>query len=115
MRELKLFNVLDDDEKEMLEIAAIHDEQGYRKLRQALVDQYNLGTREPNIQVWNVNHRGDRSLTLRHTQHDRRPLDDASADEVLKHVARLWGFTVRLETAHEDGYAEVTHEVRLEK
>jgi stage V sporulation protein R len=60
MRDLKLFAVLDDDERDMLEIPAIHDEQGYRKLRQALVDQYNLGTREPNIQVWNVNHRGDR-------------------------------------------------------
>jgi len=115
MRELKLFTVLDDDEKDMLEIAAIHDEQGYRKLRQGLVDQYNLGTREPNIQVWNVNHRGDRSLTLRHTQHNRRPLEDSAAEEVLKHLARLWGFSVYLETAYEDGHTEVTHEVKLEK
>ena len=115
MRELKLFAVLDDDEKEMLEIAAIHDEQGYRKLRQALVDQYNLSTREPNIQIWNVNHRGDRSLTLRHIQHNRRPLDDNTADEVIKHLARLWGFSVRLETVHEDGQVEVTHEVKVEK
>jgi stage V sporulation protein R len=115
MRELKLFTVLDDDEKDMLEIAAIHDEQGYRKLRQSLVDQYNLSTREPNIQVWDVNHKGDRSLTLRHIQHDRRPLDDATADEVLKHLARLWGFTVRLETAYDDGHVEPTHEVKLDK
>ena len=115
MRELKLFTVLDDDEKDMLEIAAIHDEQGYRKLRQGLVDQYNLSTREPNIQVWNVNHKGDRSLTLRHIQHNRRPLDDSNADEVLKHLARLWGFSVRLETMYEDGRAEVTHEIKLEK
>ncbi|KPJ90497.1 MAG: SpoVR family protein [Gammaproteobacteria bacterium SG8_11] len=115
MRELKLFSVLDDDEKEMLEISAIHDEQGYRKLRQAMVDQYNLSTREPNIQIWNVNHKGDRSLTLRHIQHDRRPLDDTTADEVLKHLARLWGFTVRLETVSDDGHAEVTHEVKVEK
>ena len=115
MRDLKLFSVLDDDEKDMLEIAAIHDEQGYRKLRQSLVDYYNLSTREPNIQVWNVNHRGDRSLTLRHIQHDRRPLEDSTADEVLKHMARLWGFSVRLETTYEDGHSELTHEVKVEK
>ena len=59
--------------------------------------QYDLGSREPNIQVWNVNARGDRSLTLRHTRHNDRPLDNG-AEEVVKHVARLWGFRVRLES-----------------
>ena len=57
--------------------------------------QYDLGSREPNIQVWSVNLRGDRSLTLRHTQHNDRPLGE-STREVLKHVARLWGFPVHL-------------------
>ena len=59
---------------------------------------------EPNIQVWNVNLRGDRSLTLRHIQHQDRPMAD-SAQEVLKHVARLWGFGVHLESV--DGRGEV--------
>jgi spore cortex formation protein SpoVR/YcgB (stage V sporulation) len=93
----------------MLEIAAIHDDDGYRRVRQALAAHYNLGNREPDIQVHRVDLRGDRSLTLRHTQHQRRPLDE-SADEVLRHVARLWGFDVRLETASEDGRIELTHE-----
>ena len=84
--------------RRQLEISAIHDDRGYRYIRQALADQYNLGSREPNIQVYNVNRRGDRSLTLRHTQYSRRPLGE-SADEVVRHIARLWGFTVRLETA----------------
>jgi spore cortex formation protein SpoVR/YcgB (stage V sporulation) len=66
MRDFHLFSVLDDDREETLEITAIHEETGYRKLRQALADQYNLGSREPNIQIYNVNLRGDRSLTLRH-------------------------------------------------
>ena len=57
--------------------------------------QYDLGTREPNIQVWNVNRRGDRTLTLRHTQYLDRPLGDSTL-EVLKHAARLWGFGVTL-------------------
>ncbi len=49
--------------------------------------------------MWNVNLRGDRSLTLRHFQHNDRPLAD-SAQEVLKHVARLWGFGVQLESVN---------------
>jgi spore cortex formation protein SpoVR/YcgB (stage V sporulation) len=106
-----LFSVLDDDAQEQLEITAIHDERGYRSVRQALADQYNLGSREPNVQIYNVDRRGDRSLTLRHSQYRRRPLGD-STDEVLRHLARLWGFDVRLETVDEDGSTEVTHECR---
>ena len=83
-------------------MSAIHDEAGYRRVREALSHQYDLGAREPNIQVWNVNLRGDRSLTLRHTQHNDRPLDD-SAQEVLQHVARLWGFGVHLESVDSSG------------
>ena len=39
-------------------------------VREPLSRQYNLNNREPNIQVWSVNLRDDRSLTLRHTQHN---------------------------------------------
>ena len=79
-----------------------------------LSDHYNLGSREPNVQVWSADVRGDRSLTLRHLQYHRRPLS-RTAHEVIKHLARLWGFTVRLETVAEDGSIELTHECRNEK
>ncbi|MFV2056698.1 MAG: SpoVR family protein [Thiohalomonadales bacterium] len=112
IRDLKLFSVLDDDKKNTLEITAIHDEAGYKHIRKALVDQYSLSRREPNIQIFRVDHRGDRSLTLRHVQHDRKPLNSQSED-VLKHLARLWGFTVRLETETENGKVELTQECIL--
>ncbi|BAL93410.1 SpoVR family protein [Rubrivivax gelatinosus] len=99
MRELRLFAIVDDEKQSELEVSAIHDEAGYRRVREALSHQYDLGSREPNIQVWNVNLRGDRSLTLRHFQHNDRPLHD-NAQEVLKHVARLWGFAVHLESVN---------------
>ena len=97
MREMRLFSVVDDASVSELEVSAIHDDGGYRQLREALSRQYDINWREPSIQVWNVNLRGDRTLTLRHTRQDDRPLDD-SAGEVVKHVARLWGFRVRLES-----------------
>jgi stage V sporulation protein R len=104
MRELRLFSVVDDATQKELEVAAIHDDAGYRRVRESLSRQYDLSSREPNIQVWNVNLRGDRSLTLRHTRQNDRPLDN-SAEEVVKHVARLWGFRVRLESV--DGHDRV--------
>jgi spore cortex formation protein SpoVR/YcgB (stage V sporulation) len=109
IRDLKLFGIVDDDKQPHIEISAIHNDSGYRTVRQMLADQYNLGDNEPNIQVYNVDLRGDRSLTLRHYQYNRRPLAE-SLEEVMKHLARLWGFTVRLETVGEDGSVELTHE-----
>ncbi len=96
MRDLKLFCILDDDIRKEIEVQAIHDEMGYRAVREALSAQYNLGNREPNIQVYNVDIRGDRSLTLHHTRFNRKPLEDESATEILKHIHRLWGFNVHL-------------------
>jgi stage V sporulation protein R len=103
MREFRLFSIRDDEKETELEVSAIHDDNGYRRVREALSRQYDLGAREPNIQVWNVNLRGDRSLTLRHLQHNDRPLHEDSL-EVLKHVARLWGFGVELESVNGAGY-----------
>ena len=102
MRDFRLFSIVDDADEDELEVAAIHDESGYRHVREALAKQYDLGHREPNIQVWSVKLRGDRSLVLRHVQHNERPLHD-SAQEVLRHVARLWGFGVHLESVGSTG------------
>jgi stage V sporulation protein R len=102
MREFRLFAIVDDEREPELEVSAIHDESGYRAVREALSRQYDLASREPNIQVWSVNVRGDRSLTLRHVQHLDRPLNEG-AQEVLKHVARLWGFGVHLESVDAAG------------
>ncbi|MBC7717335.1 MAG: SpoVR family protein [Pseudorhodobacter sp.] len=102
MRDFRFFSIQDDEAESEMEVSAIHDDAGYRKVREALSRQYDLGHREPNIQVWSVNLRGDRALTLRHVQHNNRPLDDG-AQEVLKHVARLWGFGVHLESANSAG------------
>ncbi|WP_019142254.1 SpoVR family protein [Noviherbaspirillum massiliense] len=114
IRDFHFFSVLDDDSKERLSVSAIHDEVGYRHIREQLAAQYNLHNREPNIQVWSVDTHGDRALTLRHLQYQRRPLNN-QADEVLKHVARLWGFDVKLETVDPQGTVLGTLECKCEK
>ena len=110
MRDLRLFAIVDDEKAENLEVSAIHDPTGFRRLREALSRQYDLSSREPDIQVWNVNLRGDRSLTLRHTQHNNRPLHESS-QEVLKHAARLWGFGVQLDSVDNTGAVTKTWSV----
>lgn len=102
MRDMKFFSIFDDDSKNFVEVKAIHNETGYRKIRENLSAQYNLSNLEPNIQVYNVNVRGDRALTLRYVPHNGVPLAD-SKKEVLKHLHRLWGFDVRLEQENDDG------------
>ncbi len=114
MRDFRFFAIQDDDSKPKLRVNAIHDEQGYREVRRRLAEQYNLGSSEPNIQVWNVDLRGDRSLTLRHFVHERRPLG-RDTDAVLDHLAYLWGFTVRLEEQSPSGSVNLVSERKSEK
>lgn len=98
IRDLKLFCLTDDDTQKELEINAIHDEPGYKIVREYLSNQYNLSMNEPNIQVFDVDIRGNRSLTLHHVQHNRRPLEKTNTEEVMKHLHSLWKFDVKLES-----------------
>ena len=90
MRKFRMFSVVDDSKKDVLMIGAIHDDSGFRQLRQSLSYQYNLSMNEPNIQVWSVNLRGDRSITLRHVLQQ-------VGHWRLKHLHYLWKFDVHLE------------------
>ncbi len=107
IRELRLFSIMDNEKKAYMEVDAIHDEPGYREIRESLAAQYNLGNREPNIQVYNVNVKGDRALTIRHYMHQGRPLGETT-EEILRHVHKLWGFDVRLESVDEEDQVKRT-------
>jgi spore cortex formation protein SpoVR/YcgB (stage V sporulation) len=109
IREFKLFSILDDEQKNELEVTSIHNDAGYQYIRQALSNQYNLSMNEPNIQVFNVDIRGDRALTLRHIPHNDVPLAD-TREQVLKHLHRLWGFDVKLEILDAEGKVKGTEE-----
>ncbi|WP_281646418.1 SpoVR family protein [Parendozoicomonas sp. Alg238-R29] len=98
MRNMRFFTINTKEENPYLEVGAIHNDEGFRQLRQNLAAQYNLGNLEPNIQVYSVDTKGDRSMTLRHYRHNRCPLDDASTSEILGHIQNLWGFDVKLES-----------------
>lgn len=102
IRDMKLFHILDDDEKEDLQVMAIHNEVGYQSIRQTLSEQFNINNQIPDIQILDVDVRGDRSLTLEYQQRHNRPLGK-SLVPVLHYLHQLWGFPIKLETVDEKG------------
>ena len=96
IRQLRIFDVIDDDSETEMRVAAIHDERGYRRIQRALARQYDVGWITPDIQVMDVNLAGDRRLIVHHRALNRVLLDEADARSVLQHLADLWGYDVLL-------------------
>jgi spore cortex formation protein SpoVR/YcgB (stage V sporulation) len=96
MRQFRLFQITDDNDEPTMRVDAIHDDIGYRRVRSALSRQYDLSRREPDIQVADVDLAGDRCLVLTHTAYDGVRLEEKSCQSVLRYVAQLWGYNVRL-------------------
>ena len=66
VRQFGLFHVMDDANEPNLRVEAIHDERGYRKIKQALAKHYDVSWNSADIQVVDVNLAGDRRLILHH-------------------------------------------------
>jgi stage V sporulation protein R len=107
IRDLKFFIIDDeeDNEKEYV-VDDIHNDVGYQAIREQLAAQYDINEKLPNIQIVDVDLKGDRLLTLHHFRHNNIPLDENSTIETLKHLHRLWGFDILLESVNEDKVIE---------
>lgn len=103
IRDFHLFAVADHEGHENLEIDSIHDDAGYERVRRLLSAQHTRDAQVPDIQVARYHQDGDRSLVLRHQKQRGRRLAVDDAQEVLKHLKRLWGFNVRLESVGDHG------------
>jgi spore cortex formation protein SpoVR/YcgB (stage V sporulation) len=94
MREMHLFALMDKEGDSHYTVTAIHDDRGYKRLRESLARTYDIGYVEPNIQVVDVDLLAERHLMLRHNMHDQVPLSEKSRDAVLQHLRMLWGYDV---------------------
>lgn len=107
IRRLRLFQIVDDASASDIVVGAIHDESGYRDIRRALSRLYDVGRSDPDIQIVDVDLAGERVLELRHNVVDGIPLNETDAQEVLRHLANLWGYRVHLvEADDQKTYAE---------
>jgi spore cortex formation protein SpoVR/YcgB (stage V sporulation) len=96
IRQFRLFDVRDDAAEPAMKVSAIHDEAGYRKIRSALAQSYDLSRREPDVQVVELDMSGDRVLVLRHAVQNGILLDEKTCQSVLREAQELWGYGVRL-------------------
>lgn len=96
IRDMKLFEVTDNEDSRFYKITSIHDEQGYREVRKSLSETYNRSTYYPDIQVYDVDVNGDRMLTLNYTPIDGKELDEGDVDVIVSNISKLWGFPVTL-------------------
>ncbi|WKN43228.1 SpoVR family protein [Tunicatimonas pelagia] len=110
MRDMRLFSVLDDEDEEHYEITSIHNERGYRKIREALSKQHDRSSRVPNIQVENVDTHKTSKLTLIHKIQNDRLLEEDEAEETIRHLRYLWEFPVELHSRNRAGIDEDFYE-----
>jgi stage V sporulation protein R len=97
IRQMRMFHLHDDPaRRDGIEVAAIHDERGYRRIRRELARQHDVGWIDPNIEVVDVDLAGDRRLLLRHCVVNGCLLEEEEAKHVLQHLADLWSYDVVL-------------------
>ncbi len=110
MRQFRMFRLLDDPAHPSILVDAIHNEQGYRRVRRALARDYDMGRSDPNIEVVAVDFAGDRKLVLHHNVLEGRQLAPDDASKVMQHLANLWGYDVVMSEVDTDGNKLKTYE-----
>lgn len=96
IRKWRLFMLADSADEPHYEVASIHNERGYAKIRSALAQSYDVGASRPDIQVIDVDLLGDRRLRLQHTVKNGIMLEGGSRDATLRHIQNLWGYEVSM-------------------
>ena len=96
IRQLRLFGLTDKERDSHYTVSAIHDERGYRRIRELLAKSYDIGCIEPDLQVVDVDLLAERHLKLQHKMRNGVPLADKSRDAVLGYLRFLWGYEVTL-------------------
>lgn len=110
IRDLKLFTIAfsndkgeDDDEDYPDEdhitaiVTEIHDEVGYKNIRNALAKSMERINYVPQIVVKSADLEGDRTLKLEYIPYMNRGLDLDDADLVTDYIDSLWGYAVEID------------------
>ncbi len=97
IRRFRLFALSDKSEDPYYLVSGIHDERGFRHIREVLAQNYDVAAQEPHVQVVDVDLLGDRKLMLQHVKRDGVPLDAEQRDSTLDYLEQLWGYEVVLD------------------
>lgn len=107
IRDQGMFNLHDEFHYDNYLVTSIHDDRGYKKIRKHLSASYETAAMIPDIQITKADIKGSRDLTLLHESYKGKRLDKKTADQVLTHVQKLWGYKVKLYTMHDETLLDV--------
>ncbi|MCH9806462.1 MAG: SpoVR family protein [Alphaproteobacteria bacterium] len=96
IRDFRLFGIHDKAKRPHVFVSSIHNEQGYRSVRKALSRQYEVSANDPDVQIIDADLQGARRLVVSHTVRNGVLLERANCERTLYHLARLWGYRVKL-------------------
>jgi spore cortex formation protein SpoVR/YcgB (stage V sporulation) len=96
IRDFRLFACLDESTSKAVEVTAIHDDEGYRRVRRVLARQYDASAQDPQLEIVEAKLSGNRHLVVEHRVRRGRRLADAQTQDTLEMLARLWGYRVKL-------------------
>jgi len=96
IRDFRMFEVRDVSGTPYAEVVGIHNEEGYRRVRRALARHYEVAAQDPDLQVVDADLSGARRLMIQHRVRNGILLDKESCERTLLHLARLWGYRVKL-------------------
>lgn len=102
-RHFKLFALHVKEGKDYLQVSATHEDDSFLRIRKALAEQYDLSRSIPQIEVVDVDWKGDRWLYLEHRTKNNQRLDYYDMKSTVYNISRLWGFPVKMEYKDMDG------------
>lgn len=102
MRKFSMFSLEGMKKNNYYEITAIHNQDGFAKIRQELAENYRFSGKVPNVSIHDYQD-FDRCLILRHKVERDASLDEKSATMVLQHMHKHRGYPVVIESVNEEG------------
>lgn len=96
-RHFKLFSMHVKENAGYLQVNATHDDDSLLQVRQSLAEQYDLSRSIPQIEVVDVDWKGDRWLYLEHRTKNNQRMHYSDMRKTVEHIHRLWGFTVKMD------------------
>ncbi|WP_407305692.1 SpoVR family protein [Acinetobacter sp.] len=104
IRDLKLFTIGfkhgdgdEDDDTILARVTEIHDEVGYKNIRNSMARSLERINYVPQIVVKEADLEGDRTLRLEYVPYMGRAIDLADADLVTDYIDSLWGYAVEID------------------
>lgn len=95
MRKWGLFEITNNEGDSFVSVSNIQDRRGYNNIRRALSHQYSESYYHPDIQVYDANIKGDRTLKLKYNPKNGAKLNK-NKGTVLDHIQFLWGYPISI-------------------